>query len=428
MKWIPRFFLLLFAISFQQCEDTCVTENTYVYLKPVYSTSAEIKAAVGFDAPQDIHQAGKIYFYENYLFINEIGEGIHLIDNRIPASPKPLGFLTIPGNLDLVIQNDLLYADSYIDLVVFDISNLSLIKEVNRIERLFEAYNSFGFYSDPLKGVVTDWEKVENVTVQRGTCNSQIQSWGGIYIDDGIGLTAGAFSNFKTMGGSAQTATQGIGGSMARFTLAGNYLYALDGSNMEILNLANGKSPEVKKEIEISWDVETLFPHEEKLFMGARSGMYIYDLEVPESPKLLSQYAHVQSCDPVVVEGDYAYVTLRNGNTCQGFVNQLEVINIKDVKAPMLVNTYAMTNPHGLAIDNGLLFICDGTDGLKVFDAKDVKTISEHQLVNYKEINALDVIAFNNVAMMISSDGLYQYDYSDIKNIKFLSKLAIIKL
>lgn len=426
MKWITRFSLLLFAISFQQCGDTCVVENTFVYMKPVYSTSAEIKAAVGFVAPQEIHQAGKIYFYENFLFVNEIGEGIHLIDNRDPAMPKPLGFLTIPGNLDLVIQNDFLYADSYIDLVVFDISKVDQIKEVNRIEGLFGAYNSLGFYSDPVKGVVTEWVEVEERTVQRSACNSQIQSWGGIYLEDGIGLTSSAFSTFKS-NASLQSNTQGIGGSMARFTLSGNYLYALDGSNLDILSLTNGKTPEVKNEIMVNWDVETLFPHNQKLFMGARSGLYIYDLEAPEKPTLISQYSHVQSCDPVVVEGDYAYVTLRNGNICQGFVNQLEVINIKDPKAPSLVRVYPMTNPHGLGIDNGILFICDGKDGLKVFDAKDVNTITDHQLANYADINALDIIPFNNIAMMIGSDGLYQYDYSNIKDIKLLSKLAIVK-
>ena len=134
MKWASRIFIITLAIGFQHCEDTCVVENTFVYLEPVYSTSAEIKAAAGFKAPQEIHKAGKIYFYENFIFVNEIGEGIHFIDNSNPASPNPVGFLNIPGNLDLAIQNDLLYADSYIDLIVFDISNLNQIKEVSRIE------------------------------------------------------------------------------------------------------------------------------------------------------------------------------------------------------------------------------------------------------------------------------------------------------
>jgi hypothetical protein len=38
-----------------------------------------------------------------------------------------------------------------------------------------------------------------------------------------------------------------------------------------------------------------------------------------------------------------------------------------------------------------------------------------------------DVIAFNNVLMMIADDGLYQYDYSDLSRIRQISKLPIVK-
>jgi hypothetical protein len=127
------------------------------------------------------------------------------------------------------------------------------------------------------------------------------------------------------------------------------------------------------------------------------------------------------------VEGDYAYVTLRDGNACGGFTNQLEVVNIKDLTKPILERTYPMKNPHGLGIDNTLLFICDGSDGLKIYDASDINKIADNQLAHYGDINTLDIIPYQHIAMMIGTDGLYQYDYSDIKNIKLLSKLPIAK-
>jgi hypothetical protein len=85
-----------------------------------------------------------------------------------------------------------------------------------------------------------------------------------------------------------------------------------------------------------------------------------------------------------------------------------------------------MTNPHGLGIDQGTLFICDGSDGLKAYDATDVNRISENQLAHYKNIDAFDVIPFQNIAMVIGKDGLYQYDYADLKNIKLISQLPIV--
>jgi hypothetical protein len=150
-------------------------------------------------------------------------------------------------------------------------------------------------------------------------------------------------------------------------------------------------------------------------------------MSIPSQPSLVSIYNHIQSCDPVVVDGNYAYVTLYSGGICHVKTNQLEVIDITDLKAPRLVKVYPMTNPHGLGIDHGTLFICDGDDGLKIFDASDPLTISEHSLAHYGRINALDIIPLDHVAMMIGSDGIYQYDYADVKNIKLLSKISIVK-
>jgi hypothetical protein len=415
------FFILIFL--FQNCSDKCKVTNTYVYYQPVYSTTAQIKAAVGFKVAQPITEAGKIYFKDKTLFINEVGKGIHIINNADPSNPTPLGFLNIPGNYDLSILGNTLYADSFVDLVVFDISDLSAIKEVNRMEHLFNHYNSYGFYSNPQLGTVTDWKAVKTISVQENDCKNNLQPWGGIFYEGGIAMAQSAA--FSSKAAIAPTSTTGIGGSMSRFTIANNYLYALDSYFLDVVDLSIQTEPKAKNELTLTWQAETLFPNNSTLFVGTRSGMYIYTIASPATPALLSQYEHVRSCDPVVVEGDYAYVTLRDGNACGGFTNQLEVVNIKDLTKPFSERVYAMTNPHGLGIDNGILFICDGSDGLKIYDATDITKITGNQLAHYDKINALDIIPFQHIAMMIGSDGLYQYDYSDVKNIKLLSKLPI---
>jgi hypothetical protein len=427
ISFILTLFSMLALLS--GCSDKCEETRNLVYYQPVYSTSAQIKAAVSLQGPVEMSQIGKIYFKDGYLFINEIGEGIHIIDNRLPANPKKLSFLKIPGNYDLAISGNILYADSYVDLVAFDISNLSAIKEVNRIERLFNNYMTMGYLVGSELGVLTDWKKVETVSIQESDCRTMYQPWGGIIREDGIALTMSASSSFNKQSAFSPTpsSSTGIGGSMARFTISGTHLYALDGANLDIVNISEQTKPESRKEFPLAWDTETLFPYSDKLFVGARSGMYILDLAAPETPSLISQYQHVRSCDPVVVEGNYAFVTLRSGSTCEGFTNQLEVIDLTNLKSPQQVAVYPMTNPHGLGIDQGTLFICDGTDGLKAYDATNVKAVSQNQLAHYKTIQALDVIPFQNLAMVIGQDGLFQYDYSDLKNIKLVSQLPIVK-
>lgn len=424
------FFIFLFGFSFTftECSDTCEETYRYVYYEPQYSTSAAIKAAVELKDPQPLSEIGKIYFKDGYLFINETGKGIHIIDNRNPSNPIALSFLNIPGNFDLAIRGNTLYADSYVDLVAFDVADIAAIHEVNRIENLFNNYTTMGMMVSSERGILTEWKKKEQVNVTKSECSAVYQPWGGIYYDYGIAFRADAIGSFTNKVSVTPSGSQtGIGGSMARFTINGNYLYGLDGANMDVVDVSIQEMPMAKKEIPLTWDAETLFPYNNKLFVGTRSGMYILDLQTPENPTQISQYSHVRSCDPVVVENNYAFVTLRSGSVCEGFTNQLEVIDISNLNNPTILKVYPMTNPHGLGIDEGTLFICDGDDGLKAYDANDVMKISENQLAHYKNINAIDVIPFQKVAMVIGKTGLFQYDYSDIKNIKLLSQLPIVK-
>jgi hypothetical protein len=175
----------------------------------------------------------------------------------------------------------------------------------------------------------------------------------------------------------------------------------------------------------IGWNIETVFIARDHLFIGSMTGMYIYNLADPVLPEYVSSYWHVTSCDPVVVEGNYAYITLRTGNRCESDVNSLDIVDIHDLSNPSLLKSYTMHNPHGLGIDQGTLFICDGDDGLKIYDAKDPLMLKSNMLAHFEEINTYDVIPVNGILIMIGTDGLYQYNYSDLNEIKLLSKIPI---
>jgi hypothetical protein len=282
---------------------------------------------------------------------------------------------------------------------------------------------------DQTSGVVTEWVQKDQVNVYESDCDVNWQPWGGFYYMDGI-----AFSSVQALSFNSKAAIApgngsgpGVGGSLARFTINSDHLYTLDGGDVDYLDITNEASPIQKGNLYVNWDIETIFPYKDKLFLGARSGMHIVDVSTPAQPILLSTFTHANSCDPVVVDDKYAYVTLRSGNvTCQGFNNQLDVIDIQDLTKPVLLKTYEMTNPHGLGIDNKTLFICDGNAGLKVYDATDINKIDKNLIAKHTGINALDVIPFNDVLMLIGENGVYQYDYSDPKNLKLLSTIKIV--
>lgn len=421
--------LLGLSVLLEGCSDRCEQTYEYVYYEPVYTSLSSIRSNVELQGPKPVGTVGKIYFKDKLLFVNEPGEGIHIIDDADPRNPKPLKFLQIPGNYDIAIKGNTLYADSYIDLVVFDVSDVNNITEIKRLEGTFNTYNSLGYYGALAGHVVTDLVENKNVTVSESDCDATVQTWGGFFFMEGIAMPAAMASTFDTRAAitPGKGSGPGVGGSLARFTISGDYLYMLDGGEVQSVDVGTENNPALAARTYVSWDIETIFPYTDKLFLGARSGMYILDIaSTPELPSLVSVYRHVNSCDPVVVNDHYAYVTLRSGNpTCDGFSNQLEVIDITNLAAPQLVKMYPMHNPHGLGIDNQTLFVCDGDAGLKVFDASDKLEIASHQLAHYKNIHAYDVIPFNKVLMMIGEDGIFQYDYSDAKSITLLSHIPV---
>lgn len=420
--------LLGLSVLLEGCGDKCEITREYVYFEPVYTTLEEIRSQVELTAAKPIASVGKMYFKDGILYVNEPGEGIHIINNTDPSSPVLLNFLKIPGNYDLAIKGNTLYADSYVDLVGFDVSDISNIHEVIRVEGVFKTYQAMGVSISADCCVISNYVEKKTVYINESDCSpSTMNPWGYMAFESGIAVRADMAQTFNSKAAIAPGSGSGpgVGGSLARFTVSGNHLYLLDGPNLQTVDVSSERSPVMKTRMELGWDIETLFPYKTNLFVGSRTGMHILDISEPESPSHLSTFQHMRSCDPVVVDDQYAYVTLRTGNTCFGATNELQVVDITNLKSPFLVKTYPMTNPHGLGIDGTTLFICDGEDGLKAYDASDVEQIDKNKLAHYANIQALDVIPFNNVLMMIGEDGIFQYDYTNPEDIKLLSKIVV---
>lgn len=422
MKKLMYLFLAAVVCLLSGCldDDGKVTEKVTVTVnKPVFMPTDVFRSSVHVkNQPEEITQQGKICFYEGYLYISEPGKGIHIIDNRNPSSPTPVGFIELIGNADVAIRNNMLYADSYVDLVWFDISNPALPVLKDRLEDVFiqtfppieEGIIECNLYSEETrsKGVVVGWTQEEKTYTTEYYTNQQI------YNDAAPSSPSGSLGS-----------STGVNGSMSRFGLYKDYLYVVLNDQLSIFNLAGAEPEKAAESIWLSGSVETIFSYKDCLFMGTPTGMMIYSVADPLKPEYQSLMWHVYGCDPVVVENDIAYVTVHAGNNCGQNNNELIILDVSNVKSPQPIVSYTMTKPKGLGIDNGTLFLCD--DGLKVFDAKDPQTLLANRLAHYSGMEGYDVIPHDNVLMMIADDGIYQYDYSNPKEITMLSKLAVKK-
>lgn len=218
----------------------------------------------------------------------------------------------------------------------------------------------------------------------------------------------------------------GKGGSLARFTVVGDKLYTIDNDQMRVFDIEENTNPTFEQTVDLISGVETVFPYNNHLYLGTQTGMLIYDISNPSAPRYVSMYEHVQACDPVVVQGNYAYVTVRSGTTCRNTANidQLEVINVSNPAEPFAENQYQLENPYGLGIDNDLLFVCDGNAGLKVFDV--TFTPNQIQLLHeFRDIKARDVIPFNGLLLLIAEEGFYQYEYKPSGEMELLSLIEV---
>ncbi|PSR54892.1 hypothetical protein AHMF7605_15985 [Adhaeribacter arboris] len=409
------------------CTDQCEGTYTYKVYEPVYQTRAELLATIGSRPAEPLQNTGKIYAIGDYILVNEVNRGIHVIDNSNPSKPQNSSFISIPGNVDMAVRNQVLYADAASDLVVFDFSNPITVKLKKHIENVFEPapiFSSSGAIIplDPSKGLIIDYK--ERVITEKRKCDEIVPNNNVLVNDGAVNFLNNNVKSNYTSGSTGQ------GGSMARFTINGNYLYTVGSSKMDIFNLADPGNPQKGTPVILGGGIETIFPYQNKLFIGSNAGMLIYSLANPAIPTYLGSYSHLKACDPVVVEGNYAYVTLRTNTTnwCGSTnTNQLDVVDISNTAMPQIRKTYPMQNPHGLGIDKSTLFICEGSYGLKVFDASNPDKITANQLSYLKDWHAFDVVPLGKNLLVVGEDGFRQYEYSDPKNLKFLSKISVVK-
>ncbi|PZR28474.1 MAG: hypothetical protein DI535_06225 [Citrobacter freundii] len=399
MKLLTKTLLPLSAALFML--SGCLKDKvsrTYTILTPVYKNKDQVLSEVKPTTAQPLENPGKIFIYGNYLFVNEINKGVHIIDNSDPSKPVNKSFINIPGNIDIAVKDNSLYADIYTDMLTIDIST-PLSAHVTNIARDIFPERSYGngFVADKSQYIV-DWNR-RDTTVAYG--RPDFCTFCGIVFSEAMLYSSAA----------ATKATIGVAGSMSRFSVVNNYLYTVSMGTMNVFNLDEALKPAFVKSVYMQSGIETIYPFKDKLFIGSVNGMFIYDISNAANPTPVGAVAHMRACDPVVTDGDYAFVTLRADANC-GVLTQsrLEVIDVKQVTAPKLLATYDLSNPYGLGKDGNTLWICDGSAGLKVFDASN--PLSVKLVKTYSNLEPLDVIPHNGKLIVSAKEGIIQFDYS----------------
>lgn len=333
---------------------------------------------------QDI-ELGKIFVHKDVIFVSYPNEGVMVVNNSDIRNPEVSGYMIIPGNLEVVAKEDVFYTNHYEDLVAID---------YNRSARESRA-------------IVL--HRIPNVFPNRASR------------DEKIPIPEEPFSGEidKSKGGSMAC--------MTRHETNKNVMYAITDKQLKVLNISNAKQPRlVGNPININDQIETVYCEGNRLFVGAREGVHVYSLNNPERPQFVGRYRHQEMQDPVVVEGNRGYLTLRNLSGRSGN-NQLQILDMSNPANPRRLNSINMTNPQGLGVDGSLLFVCDGRAGLKMYNVANASspTLLQTQRLNG---NTYDVIVLGeyNVVMCVSGNEVVQYRYrSRAPHLTELSRFGI---
>lgn len=409
---------LLAVAILQSCtKDLGTVEVTYTKATAIYGDLEEVRNTPLLDAPKEIDNPGKIFVSNDFLLIGEEEEGIHVIDNSDPNNPTPTRFVNIPGNREFYVKGNTLYAESYYDLVKIDLSNVQQPNLVSRLEY------AFGEELKNDKGEVLVGFNFERVTESMKISNPiHQQPWGQqdtYYYDYAQRLIPPS-----SVPASFAGTSNGAIGSVNRIATVDNYVYVVSRSKLNTFK--DDGQLELIASDNVHWTMETIFPEGDRLFIGTNNSMEIFSIENREQPQQVGSFFHATSCDPVYPNGDVAYVTLRTGDfsDCPGDVNALHVVDISDVQFPNQIQEITMASPYGLSLIGDRLYVGEGTNGIKIFDATDRSNLILEK--SDETVEAYDIIRHpnrNDFILIAGTNGLQQYKVED-GDLSLMSELS----
>jgi len=406
-----KFIVIAFILSFfSSCNNEDDNSEMAKFAVPEIKSLATIRSSINVTSAQATNADGKVYVAENLLFYVAQESGIHIFDNSNPISPQNTAFINLEGVHDIAVKGNFLYADNFIDLVVFDLSNLSNITVIQTVENAFDFYPSYPegaeFYAfdvNPTANEIIVGYRIEN--------RSRPQGEDLIFANDALAV-------FE----SSAAGSVGIGGSYAKFQINNNALYAVESYELNVFNISDPTQAFFDKAVYMTeWlgggQFETLFKQKEFLFVGATNGMYIVNALDEFNPYFVSSFSHATACDPVVVFANTAYITVRGGSTCGAIEDQVNVIDITNIENPTLISTYLLSDPRGLGIKDNVLYVC-AAGNLNVFNATNSAKLT---LQNTYSDGVQDVIALNSHLIAVGNNKIIQYNYGENHSLEQIS-------
>jgi len=288
--------------------------------------------SVGWRTPRSIDTSEllnpiNMSLQDTLLLVTDAANGVHVYDVKDPAAPIAKYVIPLRGARGAAAKDDIVFTNNHKSLLAIRVEadTFMVVKSID------------------------DWESSPIMPVD-------------IMVEGGYGC--GCFAEDAV----APSTSGSVGSSYATFAVIDSFLYYFNYSHLVTMDISQPDDPTELSRTLIEWGVETIYPTDDYLFLGGNRGMYIFDRSDPTAPIQVGRMEHFRACDPVVVSGDLAFVTLRGGNACGQSRDVLLVVDIKTPSKPVVVNEMGMNTPYGLALEFPLLYVSLGNFGWKLLD------------------------------------------------------------
>ncbi|MEM6644328.1 MAG: hypothetical protein AAF616_15220 [Bacteroidota bacterium] len=399
---------IFLVAAFVSCDGLEEVKITYTEANAIYGDLEAIRNTPLNAAPRSISNAGKIFMTDQILLIGEESEGIHVYDNSDPSLPTPILFMQIPRNREFFISEDFIYAESVYDMLKIDFSDPQNPRINTRIPFAFgeELTNGQG---ETLIGF--------NYELVTREIDKEDDLFNYLSLNDNF-----AYYDFSqrlippsAVPASFSGSSGGQIGSINKIAVQDGHLYTVSRSQLSVYQTA--PFTQLMRE-NVGSNLETVYPFNNRLFIGTNNSVEIFNVEDPAQPQYESSYWHATSCDPVLpVSEETAYATLRTGDfaACPGDINALIVLGLSHQRGDVReIQEIPMESPYGLTMIDNLLYVGEGENGLKIFDAASEQNL---RLIKHdKNIKAYDVLPHPsraNYLLVAGPTGLVQYKLSD---------------
>ncbi len=398
--------VIVFAnfLSFYSCQnDISTTEITYTEATALYEDLDQLRSVPLSGDIRELTDPGKVYISEDIILIGEEKEGIHVYDNSNPENPTVVSFIQIPQNKEFFVEGDIIYAESAYDMLKIDISDIQSPQLITRVENAF-GQGLFNNQGQALVGF--EFEEVTKIIDSNDDIFNLIFEQNILYFDFQRQLIPESAVPSSFAGSSSNSI-----GTVNRIAKTKDHVYVISGQQLS--TFSDESNFQHVNTRDIGWQMETIYPADNNLFIGSQNGMQIIDITNPSNPFEAGWFVHATGCDPVLPVGSVAYVTVRSDEeqNCPGNLNALIVVNTANTNRLTQLQEIEMISPFGMTLIGDKLYVGEGENGLKVFDASQRDFLTE---INYdNSVQAYDIIAHptdENIILISSPTGYGQYE------------------